>query len=303
MQNIAVCIPTYRRPELLTKTLQSIVDNDLKGSPIGKVDIVVVDNDTDRTAESTVRSFRVSKESCFKVHYHNFGQKGLAKVRNALIERALALQPHFVVFIDDDEYASSTWLKELVNSANQQHLDLVMGPVSSVFGQALPEYLTSWFKQPEPDTNQEVKHIASNNLLIRTDFLLRSGIRFDQRFNTTGAEDTYFGIEAKKFGAKIGWSTKALVYESVLENRTTLNWLLKRRYRGAMTYSYILILEKQYLQATKKAITSVAYLFMGFAGLLYLPFNTKNKYWGILRISEGIGGLSGLFSIKYHEYK
>ena len=303
MQHIAVCIPTYKRPEMLKRTLQSILDNDLQGEGNWRVDIVVVDNDTDRTAESTTKSVRVPENSFFKIHYHSFGQKGLSKVRNTLIEKALALQPKFVVFIDDDEYASVNWIKSLVNTANQEKADMVMGPVSSVFDKPLPEHITVWFKQPEHDNSHVVKHIASNNLLIRTDFLLESGIRFDQRFNTTGAEDTYFGIEAKRKGAKISWSDRALVYETVPENRATLNWLLKRRYRGAVTYSYILMLEKQYVQALRKGIVSVVYLIAGLPGLLYLPFNIKNKYWGILKFTEGLGGISGLLSIKYHEYK
>lgn len=303
MHHLVVCIPTYKRPELLVRTLQSILDNDLTGEGNWRVDIVVVDNDTNRTAESTTKSFNVSEDSFFKIHYHNFGQKGLSKVRNALIEKALALQPNFVAFIDDDEYASMNWMKSLVNTANQENADMVLGPVSSVFEKPLPEFLTVWFKQPKQDNSEQVRHIASNNLLIRTDFLIKTGIRFDPRFNTTGAEDTYFGIEAKKRGAKIAWSPNALVYETVLENRATLSWLFRRRYRGAVTYSYILMLEQQYFQALKKGIVSIVYLIAGLPGLLLLPFNVKNKYWGILKLAEGLGGISGLLSIKYHEYK
>ena len=90
MHHLVVCIPTYKRPELLVRTLQSILDNDLTGEGNWRVDIVVVDNGTDRTAESTTKSFNVSGDSFCKIYYHNFGQKGLSKVRNALIEKALA---------------------------------------------------------------------------------------------------------------------------------------------------------------------------------------------------------------------
>lgn len=303
MQKIAVCIPTYKRPQLLLTTLKSIANSDISGSSIKKVDIIVVDNDRERTAESTVKAFKDSIRKDFQVEYFSFAKKGLANVRNALLERAMILNPFYIVFIDDDEYASVHWLKELVETANLHKADMVAGPVSSVFEKPVPVYLERWFKQPEPMRDKPVETIASNNLLIRTDFLLTTGIRFDERFNTTGAEDTYFGIEAKKSGAKIRWSDKALVYETVFENRATLNWLVKRRYRGAITYTYIMILEKQYLQLLKKAFVSLAYLFLGIPGLLLLPFRGKNKYWGILKVSEGWGGLAGLFSVKYHEYK
>lgn len=303
MQNIAVCIPTYKRPELLSVTLQSIIDGDHKGSSIRKVDILVVDNDKERSAESTVKAFQDTQREDVRVSYFSFAKKGLAHVRNALLDRAIALNPAFIAFIDDDEYASEHWLKELVETANQHNADIVAGPVSSVFEKPVPAYLERWFKQPEPMGPDAPETIASNNLLIRTEFLIKSNIRFDLRFNTTGAEDTYFGIEARKAGARVYWANKALVYETVLENRTTLNWLIKRRYRGAITYTYIMMLEKQYVQVLKKATVSVVYLFLGIPGLALLPFRGKNRYWGILKVTEGWGGLAGLFSIKYHEYK
>src|SRR5690606_15563812 len=150
-----------KRPDMLKRTLQSILDNDLQGEGNWRVDIVVVDNDTDRTAESTTKSVRVPENSFFKIHYHSFGQKGLSKVRNTLIEKALALQPKFDVFIDDDEYASVNWIKSLVNTDNQEKSDMVMGPVPTVLDKPLPEFLTVWFKQPKQDTSEQIRHIAS----------------------------------------------------------------------------------------------------------------------------------------------
>lgn len=47
----------------------------------------------------------------------------------------------------------------------------------------------------------------------------------------------------------------------------------------------------------------MGYLAAGTLGLVLLPFNVKTKYWGILTIVEGYGGLAGLFNVKYHEYK
>ena len=42
----------------------------------------------------------------FKLHYHNYPIKGLSNVRNEIMEKALLLDPDFVVFVDDDEYVT-----------------------------------------------------------------------------------------------------------------------------------------------------------------------------------------------------
>jgi hypothetical protein len=45
------------------------------------------------------------------------------------------------------------------------------------------------------------------------------------------------------------------------------------------------------------------YIIIGFCGLVLLPFPGYKKYWGILKISEGFGGINGLLGRRYNEYK
>jgi hypothetical protein len=37
--------------------------------------------------------------------------------------------------------------------------------------------------------------------------------------------------------------------------------------------------------------------------LILLPFQSKYRYWGILKISESAGSFAGMAGIKYHEYE
>jgi succinoglycan biosynthesis protein ExoM len=125
---------------------------------------------------------------------------------------------------------------------------------------------------------------------------------FDKRFNFTGAEDSYFGVQLIKKGATFYWAAKAIVYETIPESRATLRWLIKRNYNGALTYAYILKLEKKHLLLLKKTLVSGTYFIIGSMALLALPFPFLWRYWGILKISEAVGGFAGLFSIHFHEY-
>ena len=105
-----------------------------------------------------------------------------------------------------------------------------------------------------------------------------------------------------KKGAAIYWASKAVAYETIPPQRTTLSWLIRRKYNGASTYIFVLKLERGFVKLSKKAITDIIYLLIGVIALLVTPFPFKHKYWGILRISESIGGLSGLLGFQYHEY-
>jgi len=105
-----------------------------------------------------------------------------------------------------------------------------------------------------------------------------------------------------KNGGKIFWASKAVAYEAIPEKRATLNWLLKRRFRGAITYTKILFLEKKYGLIFKKFVLNLIYFVVGIFALFMVPFNVKKRYFGPLKIAESIGGFAGIFNIKYQEY-
>ena len=105
-----------------------------------------------------------------------------------------------------------------------------------------------------------------------------------------------------KKGASIFWAAKAITYESIPTSRATLTWLMKRRYRVAGTFTYILKIEKLYVKLIKKLMISMYFIFSGIISLIiFLPFTFR--YWGILKIAEGLGGLAGFFNIRFKEYK
>jgi glycosyltransferase involved in cell wall biosynthesis len=58
MYNITICIPTYKRPEMLKKLVQSIVENNINKTLIKEVNIIVADNDAEKTAESLINELK-----------------------------------------------------------------------------------------------------------------------------------------------------------------------------------------------------------------------------------------------------
>jgi succinoglycan biosynthesis protein ExoM len=303
MNTIAICIPTYRRPLLLSKLITGILESSTDPSIIKCVKIIIVDNDALRSAEKSVSELQTKNRSGVSIEYHCFPAKGLSNVRNELLKKAFLVNPHYIVFVDDDEHVSVEWLNELVKTIIQNKADLVMGPVISLFDSYVPESISCWFDRPLYPDNNSITAIATNNLIINASTLMTSGVWFDMKFNTIGAEDSYFGLQLLKYGARGFWSSNAIVYETVPDSRANLNWLMRRYYNGANTYTYILKLEKEYRELSKKLLASLFYVICGLLALVLVPLPLRKKYWGPLKISEGVGAIAGSLNMKYNEYK
>lgn len=303
MYSITICIPTYKRPLFLNKLLCSINESKINRSLIKEINIIIVDNDIEKTAEITVNEIKEKLNVYFTIEYHDYPVKGLSNVRNELLRKALGLNPEFIVFIDDDEYPSAEWLNELVKTIVNNNGDMAMGPVISVFDNNVSRYISCWFERPFHLANAKINYVRTGNLIIRANSLLKFRIWFDNRFNATGSEDSYFGIQMMKKYATIYWSSGAIVFETIPGTRANLKYLIKRHFRGASNFTCIMRLEKKYLVLLKKIMVSLIYTISGICAIVILPLPIRKKYWGILKISEGMGGFAGLFNILYMEYK
>lgn len=301
--HVSICIPTYKRPEMLAKLIRSITDCYIDPLLIAKVFIIIVDNDKDKTAEEVVNIFADLYHPSFNIQYYHYPIKGLASVRNELLIKSLALNPEFIVFIDDDEYVTKNWLNELILTVISNKVDAARGPVIAAPASPVSSGILWLLKRENYPDNTRIKTWTAGNLIIRTTSLKKFEIQFDKRFNSIGSEDSYFGIQMEKKGASIFWAANAKVYETIPESRATVRWFLRRYYRVAVTFVYMLKLEKKYFQVFKKVLISFLYVLIGFISSILLLLPVKIKYWGLLKISEGIGGLAGLFNIQYKEYK
>ena len=287
---------------MLNKLLVSIFENHTNMSLIDEMDIIIVDNDIDKSAEPVVNAINAGDSGMRKLIYCSYPLKGLSNVRNELLRQAFRLKPDFIIFIDDDEYVSSNWANELIMAIVRNNADAARGPVIAKLEVNTSRYIAWFFSRESYPDNCRLYTLATGNLILRSQSLENLNLWFDNRFNSTGSEDSFFGVQLMKKGAAIYWAANAIVYETIPESRATLGWLIKRYYNGALTYAYILKLEKKHLLLVKKTLVSGTYFIFGSIALLLLPFPFLWRYWGILKISEAMGGFAGLFSFHFHEY-
>ncbi len=304
MNHLVIGIPTYKRIVLLEKLIRSIFECSLDKNSINKVDIIIVDNDIAKTAMGVVKTFGEQVPSPFKLHYFNNAVKGLSHVRNELLKQSHTFNPDYLICVDDDEYVVKEWLTELIETMANNKADIVVGPVFPKFENETPIQISKWFYRIKHENNEQLSSFfGGGNLILRSKFLKDNDLKYDVRFNTTGGEDTYFGVQALKKEARIFWAEKAIAYENIPEERARLNWLFKRYYRGGNTYTYILILEKRYFLILKKIAVSMVSLLLGFFFLPLILLPIKNRYYGLLKLlAPSLGSFSAFFNIRFHEY-
>ena len=227
----AIAICTYRRPSGLTRLLDAITKLALpEGVKDEDIVVVVVDNHEDgeglAVCEKLETNYRFALRSICQLG------DGISEARNASVALALADNPTYVGFLDDDEWPEPVWLSELVRVLEQANADVVGGPTRSVFpDNAPPELLDNPYFGADMNladgTSCELQ--AAGNFLIKASTLANTAPDcFHPAFAHSGGEDLAFFTQLAQQGATMVWAQAAVVHEEVPSNRLSHEWLRTR---------------------------------------------------------------------------
>jgi GT2 family glycosyltransferase len=234
---IVVCIPCFRRPVYLRRTLESLAGQRTSR----RFAVVMVENDTSKS-ESVPVAAEYLASGKFAGLCVIEPRQGNCHAINAAFETALQMFPAAtsLLMIDDDEIASPDWLEQMVRTAHATGADIVGGPVFPEFDNARKRGLRRHPAfAPAYDTSGPVPVIyGCGNCLIRRAVFTRLGMpAFDLRFNFLGGGDTDFFYRCKRLGLRFHWVNEAAISETVPQSRTSLKWLATRGLRiGAINY-------------------------------------------------------------------
>lgn len=297
---ISICLCTYRRPAELRDTLRSLVEL-VQGTP--SFEIVVVDNDGDKSGEPSVRPYRDQR---IALSYLVEPVKNIARARNRAVAGARA---DLIALIDDDETADPSWLAELHRVMKDSGADAVFGPIFHRFVEPPPRWLLDlkFFDYPVTSTGNEVpRHLLrSGNVLFRKDRFQALTHGFDEQLGLSGGEDTDLFCRMRNAGARLVSAQGAVVYESVPKARMGLPWLAQRQYRfgiGKIAGS---------IREGEPAWRRLGYLCTGglsvcvrlLASAIWYPFARGRSAKNLLKAIYSLGVCAGFFGIRYYEYK
>ena len=286
---ISICVCTFRRPELLQRLLQSLVEQSTEAE--FDFEIVITDNDSNHSAHEVVRKF--AEQSPDRVVYDCELEPNIAMARNRCVRNS---NGNFIAFIDDDEYASKDWLLQLYRTLKKFRADGVQGPVLPDF----PARAPTWLKKSGlcdrrrslTGTITTLSDARTGNVLFRRDLFQDGELWFDPAFGRTGGEDGDFFRRQGNRGRKFYWCDEALAHETVPEGRWTLSFYTRKAFRIGTIYAGLI----RRGELPREWLFSKSVAFIG--GLLVampLLLLTGKQRWGraIVKISYSAGYILG----------
>lgn len=227
MGDVAVLIPTLRRPEGLAAALASVFAQEGVGGRLREV--VVIDNDPAGSARDGVAA--LAGQAPCPLIYRHASRPGVATARNAGLA---ATDAPLIAFLDDDEIASPGWLTALLDAQAATGADAVFGPIQGRAAGAaawLTDYLETFFGRAGPGRDQLIDQPfgCGNSLMVRAT-ALPGPAPFDAGADQAGGEDDALFAALKARGGRFGWAADAWVEEVAPPHRATLRYALARAF-------------------------------------------------------------------------
>ena len=236
---VVVTVPTFRRPDHLIRTLDSLAAQETSQV----FAIVVIENDAEGREGADVAAplFEAGRYPGLVIAAHD---RGNCHAYNAGWFTALTRFPNLkhVCVIDDDECAPADWLAQMCATAETHDAAMVGGPQWPVFDETPPPAIASHpVFQPHYEATGPVPALySSGNLLVRREVLQAMPQPFfDLRFNFTGGGDSDFLMRARQAGFSSAWCAQAGVKETIPANRVTKAWVRQRAIRNGQLSAII----------------------------------------------------------------
>lgn len=298
---VAICICTFRRPELLSGLLNGIAGLRFHRVQEPQIQIVVVDNDEQASSREICGGARLP----WPIHYVVEPVRGITPARNRAITEAGEVD--FIAFIDDDEVPTARWLDELLATQCEFAVDVVSGPVLPKYAPEVPEWVKNgrFFEPPIFVTGSSRNTCASNNVLMAIHILERVP-GFDAAFALSGAEDTNFFLQVRKAGHKIAWSQAAAVFELVPAHRGTILWMLRREFQTGNGWVFCeTAVDGRFRRRASRFLRACGHVALGSVAALWqlIRLNKSAFVRSLQRVSKGMGMLAGLAGHRFLAYE
>lgn len=298
----SVCVATFKRPELLRKLIQSLYDQ--KNIDDIKLEIIIVDNDVEKSAKEIVAGF--SNTSSVTISYYEQPVRNISLTRNMALDMSSGT---YIAIIDDDETADQYWIRNLIDTIEKFNADAVFGYVIPVFDPNIAE----WKKQreiyflPVSKTGDPPLFRYTTNCLIRSEKIKNFNLRFDPEYGLSGGEDgVFFDLLSEEYKFKFIACREAITYETVPEYRTRLKYIFNRNFqKGNNTVWHAIESGNNRFQKIKILYFTKSFLAIGYYSLQFLIFLPFREKWifSFVGLSLNFGKLFAVLNLKLRKYK
>ena len=192
---LSVILPVYNKAGYLEKSLRSILDQDFTDYEL----IIIDDGSTDRSAE-VIRQFEDPRIRLFTT-----SNQGVSAARNRGIKEA---KGQFLLFLDADDYISPHYLSRIMKECGEHEADIYVWGITKedASGKQVPVVpkVQGMLQDGEfvHETVEEQYHRHRGimgyipNKLLRRDFIINHGIKFDTHKKLLEDYDFYLSCYA-----------------------------------------------------------------------------------------------------------
>jgi succinoglycan biosynthesis protein ExoM len=291
--SVVICIPTFKRPKMLARLLDAIAALETAAD----VSVLVADNDAQSHA---------GLDLCLAIEDYRWRltavvapDRGIAQVRNILIEYALMTGAQFIAMIDDDEWPQKDWIDQFLKAAHHTGADVLQGSI--LFG-------TDAMADGHGDIRRPTGPVAmlqgAGNLLIRRSVLDEMAAPwFDPQFALSGGEDQDFFVRLQRAGKRFAWSDEARAHGDVPDTRANLGWLLRRSYSVGNSDMRVLLKHRPGpFRVTAELLKILVSLLLSPLAAVILALSPNRRAIPLQKLFRAVGKLSAMFGARYNEY-
>lgn len=205
---ISVLIPTYNCEKLISRTIDSLLDNTL----ISFCELIFCDDGSTDNTLQILQNYKLELENkvqSFTI-ISNEQNLGVAGTRQKLLDSACG---QYIIFVDADDWVDKYYLEKLFRVAEDESADVVVCNLSMVY--ATSSKIIE--EQPSPDNILASKQLLREEIhgflvvkLINLTFLRKNGISFASHFNYL--EDLVFTLKLYSKAKKISAIKDVLYY-------------------------------------------------------------------------------------------
>lgn len=226
-KDISIIVPTYKRPEDITRALGSAVTQDTGRYSF---EIIVADNDPLGSAYDAVHAI-MGRNAKVDLIYIHVPEPGVSNARNGALKVA---KGRFLIFLDDDMEANADWAFQLADAAERLSSAIVFGPVEAVMPDGdnpLYPHMQPLFSRTGDFADGHINALfGTGGCLIDRGQCSLPSPAFDPTLNEVGGEDDAMFAHILAQGAKIGWTTKAIAVEHIPTHRSTPAYVWTRNF-------------------------------------------------------------------------
>jgi GT2 family glycosyltransferase len=228
IKSLTIAIVSFKRPKLLSKCLNSIVNQKKQAS------IIIIDNDYCKSAYKIFKRF----ENKLQISYYCEPSKGISKVRNLALARC---NTHYLAFIDDDCVLSKDWSDQIYPFLKlKNNVAFFQGSVknkktNNKLIDSQQKIYQNWVsKNIKKNGSYNPEGFDTKNVVINVKLIKKYKIQFDT--NLPIFEDCDFGLQLKKKHLKGKFISKMSVQHKEISN--FIDVIKKNYFRGKIKYVF-----------------------------------------------------------------